>query len=109
MVDDDDGDEGDKSYDARWDEVDRRNSRSSLSHTVLRKVKELWDFSVLLGGSDGTASAQMRETHVQFLGREDVLAKEIATHSSILAWKIPWPEEPGRLQSMGLQSLNMTE
>ena len=45
----------------------------------------------------------MRETQVQFLGREDPLKKEIATHSGTLAWKIPWTEEPGRLQSMGLQ------
>ena len=45
----------------------------------------------------------MLETWVQFLGREDPLEKEMATHSSILAWKIPWTEEPGRLQSMGLQ------
>ena len=43
----------------------------------------------------------MRETQVQSLGREDPLEKEIATHSSTLAWKIPWTEEPGRLQSMG--------
>ena len=40
---------------------------------------------------------------VQPLGREDPLEKAMATHSSILAWKIPWTEEPGRLQSMGLQ------
>ena len=46
----------------------------------------------------------MRETWVQSLGQEDPLEKEMATHSSILAWKIPWTEEPGRLQSMGLQS-----
>ena len=45
----------------------------------------------------------MRETWVRSLGREDPLEKEMATHSSILAWKIPWMEEPGRLQSMGLQ------
>ena len=45
----------------------------------------------------------MRETWVQSLGWEDPLEKEMATHSSILAWKIPWMEEPGRLQSMGLQ------
>ena len=42
----------------------------------------------------------MRETQVRFLGREDLLEKEMATHSSILAWKISWMEEPGRLQSM---------
>ena len=45
----------------------------------------------------------VRETWVQSLGREDLLEKEMATHSSILAWNIPWTEEPGRLQSMGLQ------
>ena len=45
----------------------------------------------------------MQETWVQSLGQEDSLEKEMATHSSILAWKIPWMEEPGKLQSMGLQ------
>ena len=45
----------------------------------------------------------MQETRVQSLGQEDPLKKEMATHSSILAWKIPWTEEPGRLQAMGLQ------
>ena len=43
------------------------------------------------------------EAQVQSLGLEDSLEKEMATHSSILAWKIPWIEEPGRLQSMGSQ------
>ena len=43
----------------------------------------------------------MLETWVRSLGREDPLEKEMATHSSTLAWKIPWTEEPGRLQSMG--------
>ena len=43
----------------------------------------------------------MQETWVQSLGQEDLLEKEMATHSSLLAWKIPWMEEPGRLQSMG--------
>ena len=45
----------------------------------------------------------MRETWVRSLGWKDLLEKEMAIHSSILAWKIPWTEEPGRLQSMGLQ------
>ena len=44
-----------------------------------------------------------RETRVQSLGWEDPLEKEMATHSSTIAWKIPWTEEPGRLQSMGSQ------
>ena len=46
---------------------------------------------------------EMWETRVQSLGREDPLEKEMATHSSTLAWKIPWTEEPGRLQLMGLK------
>ena len=45
----------------------------------------------------------MQETWVQSLGQEDPLEKGMATHSSILAWEIPWTEEPGGLQSMGLQ------
>ena len=46
----------------------------------------------------------MRETQVRSLGREDPLEKEMATHSSILAWRIPWTEETGGLQSTGSQS-----
>ena len=45
----------------------------------------------------------MWETWVQSLGQEDLLEKEMATHSSTLAWKIPWMEKPGRLQYMGLK------
>ena len=55
------------------------------------------------GGSDGKASAYNAGDQVQSLGWEDLLEKEIASHSSTLAWKIPWMEEPIRLQSMGLQ------
>ena len=44
-----------------------------------------------------------QETRVRLLGREDPLEKEMANHSSILAWKIPWTEEPGRLRSTGSQ------
>ena len=50
------------------------------------------------------AVQETQETQVQSLGWEDPLEKEVATHSSILAWKIPWTEEPGGLQSMGSQS-----
>ena len=56
-------------------------------------------------GSDGKESVcqclSMWETQVRSLGREDPLEKEMAPHSSTLAWKIPWMEEPGGLQSMG--------
>ena len=51
----------------------------------------------------------VRETQVLSLGQEDPLEEEMATYSSILAWEIPWMEEPGGLQSLGLQRVNMTE
>ena len=50
----------------------------------------------------------MQDTQVQFLGREDPLEKEMETHSSILAWRIPWTEEPNRLQSTGSQESDTT-
>ena len=50
----------------------------------------------------------VQETGVQSLGQEDPLEKEMAAHFSILAWKIPWTEKPGRLQPMGLQESDMT-
>ena len=51
----------------------------------------------------------MRETQVQSLGREDLLEKEMAIHSSILAWKIPWTEEPGRATVHGVTESDMTD
>ena len=51
---------------------------------------------------------ETQETWVRSLGRDDLLEKEMATYSSILAWEIPWTEEPGGLQSMGLQKSDMT-
>ena len=50
----------------------------------------------------------MQEMRVRFLDQEDPLEKEMETHSSILAWEIPWTEEPARLQCMGSQELNIT-
>ena len=50
----------------------------------------------------------LQETQVRSLGQEDPLEKEMATHSNILAWKISWTEEPGRLQSMGSQESDST-
>jgi len=49
----------------------------------------------------------MWEIQVQSLGQEDPLEKGMATHSSFIAWRIPWTEEPGRLQSMGLQRVRL--
>ena len=51
----------------------------------------------------------VQETRVPSLGREDPLQKEMATHFSILAWRIPWTEEPGRLQSRSCKELDTTE
>ena len=52
---------------------------------------------------DSPAVQEMRQPWVQSLGKEDLLEKEMAAHSSIFAWEIPWTEEPGRLQSMESQ------
>ena len=77
-----------------------RELRSYKPHGVARKI----------GGGGASLAAQrvknlpaIQETGVRFLGQEDPLEKEMATHSSILAWEISWTEEPGRLQSMGIQ------
>ena len=59
------------------------------------------------GGSSGkepTGQSSRHETQVGSLGREDPLEEDMATHSSILAWRVPWTEKPGRLQSTGLQT-----
>ena len=71
-----------------------------------------WDFQLLLVSSELGASLvahmvknlpTIQETQVRSLGREDPLEKGMATHSSILAWRSPWTEDPGGLQSMGSQ------
>ena len=70
-----------------------------------------WSFLLCLGSSrfprqlSGKESPAKQEIWAQSLGQEDLLVKEIATHSSILAWETLWREEPGRLQSMGSQRL----
>ena len=77
------------------------------------KVIELRKYLVILFSSNGAfLMAQMiknlpamQETQVWSLDREDPLEKEMAIHSSIFAWRIPWTEEPGRVQSMGLQKV----
>ena len=75
-----------------------------------------WAFLKLLlqslgfcGGSDVMKLPAMRETQVQFLGRENPLENEMGIHSSILAWRTPWTGELGGLQSMGSVELDMTE
>ena len=67
------------------------------------------DFASSLGAQTVKRLPAMRETWVRSLGWEDPLEKEMAMHSSTFAWKIPWTEEPGGLQSMGLHKSEMTE
>ena len=75
-----------------------------LSHPYMTTGKTialtLW---ILLVAQTVKSLPATQETQVQSLGQEDLPEKEMATHSSILAWKIPWTEEPGGLQSMGSQ------
>ena len=76
---------------------------------MLCLAKKEWgttDFSLIAQSIKNLPAVQ--ETQVRFMGWEDPLEKEMATHSSILAWIIPWTEEPGRLQSMGLKESDTT-
>ena len=59
----------------------------------------------IIRGFPDDSDSKEEETWVQCLGREDPLEEEMATHSSVLAWRIPWTEEPGGLQSMGLHKV----
>ena len=74
---------------------------------ALSQLSGFVDYQSVLGASLVAQSVKnlpaMQETHVQSLGWEGPLEKEMATHCSILAWRIPWTEELGGLQSMGLQ------
>ena len=64
-------------------------------------VPGTWNAWGFPGDSVVKSPSAKQETKVRFLGREDPLEKEMATHSSILAWEIPWTKEPGGLESMG--------
>ena len=78
------------------------NNHSSLALTFLPPRQILLKYPTLVAQTIKRLPI-MRETRVQSLGREDPLEKEMATHSSTLAWRIPWTEKPGRLQSMWSQ------
>ena len=79
---------------------------TSTTSTFLKNSKEL---EVSLVAQMLKNLPAMQEASVPSLGQEDPLEKEMATHCNILAWEIPWTEEPGRLQSMGLQEWDTTE
>ena len=83
------------------------NCVGSLTHGLFKKINTVlynWQrHSTSLVAQTVKHLPTMQETRVQSLGQKDLLEKEMATHSKILAWKIPWMEDPGRLQSMGSQ------
>ena len=84
----------------------QRSSLLRLNFIRRKIIPEITGQLCFPGGSvakNPPASGVNKEKRIQSLGREDPVEKEVATHSSILAQKIPWREEPGRLQSMGVQ------
>ena len=78
---------------------------SNFYHPCFCLCSGLKAFMGFPGGSVVKNPPAMQETWVGFLGLEDPLEEGMATHSGILAWRIPWTEEPGRLQSMGLHKV----
>ena len=73
-----------------------------LQISILRCLKNELEFTMEYN-LGFTGASMVKKTQVLSLGQEDSREKEMATHSSILGWEIPWTEAPGRLQSMGLQ------
>ena len=78
------------------------------SHTYKKAIFSLYTMASLVAQMVKNLPT-MQETQVLFLGQEDPLEKEMATHSSILAWEVPWTEKSGRLQSLGCKASDMTE
>ena len=78
----------------------------TLNSSFIAPLRHLWGFP---GGSDRKDLLAVQETLILSLGLEDPLEKGRAIHSSSLAWRIPWTEEPGGLQSMGSQESDMAE
>ena len=86
-----------------WGHTRGQTRLKQLSMHARNQGENLFKESYFPGGSDSKVPAAMWETRVRSLSQEDLLEKTMATHSSTLAWKIPWMEEPGRPQSMGSQ------
>ena len=72
-------------------------------------IIRVWDFPGSSAGKESTYNAGDTELQLRSLGQEELLEEGMATHSSILAWRIPWTEEPGGLQSMSHKELETTE
>ena len=84
-----------------WEWLDQRDYENLRNISFCTKYLKVYTFSLV---AVKKMCLTMQDTRVRSLGWEDPLEKEMTTHSSILAWKIPWTEEPGGLQSMGLQN-----
>ena len=84
-----------------------------LSHATwcakLEGLTNIWGFLGGASGKEPTCQCRRHEMWVQSLSWEDLLEEEMTTHSSILGWRIPWTEEPGRLQSIGSLESDRTE
>ena len=82
---------------------DFRKWKQSKYLSIDEWLKKMWYMCVCIVAQRLKHLPPMRETRARSLGQEDPLEKDMVTHSSILAWRIPWMEEPGRLWSTGLQ------
>jgi len=74
-----------------------------IAGNLLGYKNEIWAYQVAQWAKNSFAMREMQEAWVQSLGQENPLKEEMATQSSVLAWRTPWTEEPGRLQPIGLQ------
>ena len=88
---------------------DQTHTNYSLPNVLFKHICVLKYRLPQCSGEESTAMQESQEMQVRSLGRADPLEEDMATHSSILAWRIPWTEESGKLQSIGHKESNMTE
>ena len=103
------GREGNFTERERDRESETKRDKLSKRHTHKQNKEDLETQPGFPGGSDGKETPCNARGPVLSLGQEDSLEKGMASHSSVLAWRIPWTEEPGRLQSMGSRRVGRTE
>ena len=89
-----------------WEQGEIRGRKTEQTVSIKDGQTHQYEASLIAQSVQNLPAVQ--ETQVRFLGQEDPLEKTMATHSSILAWRISWTEEPGGLQSMGSQELDTT-